>query len=231
MERNSGIARPLGRLLLWLALAYLGFLIAGGSTVAAAFHVPHDSADKAVAFVATNSWRIQWGSFCELCSAIPLAIFAAVTISRLRILEPRTAGRAVAFLGGIGATMMLVLSALCTWSLTRPGIAEATGAVRALQALGFAGGGPGFVVLLGLFVGGVSISAGSEKLIPRWLMWLGIVVALASELAAFTLLNFTAGYLIPVGRFLGLVWMFGLALTLRTGVSIPVGETAIPPVV
>lgn len=45
-------------------------------------------------------------------------------------------------------------------------------------------------------------------------MWLGIAVALASELASLTLLNFTAGYLIPVGRFLSIVWMIGVSVKL-----------------
>jgi hypothetical protein len=200
-----------------LTLLYVGFLLAGGSKVSAAFHIPHDSAEKAVAFVATNGWSIKWGSFFELASAMPLGIFIATTVSRLRFLGVRAAGESIASFGGVIATMMLILSALCTWSLTRPGIAEATGAVRALQALGFIGGGPGFVVPLGLFLAGVSISAGLHKLVPHWVMWLGIVVAVACELASLTLLNFTAGYLIPVGRFISILWMIGVSLTLPAG--------------
>jgi hypothetical protein len=90
--------------------------------------------------------------------------------------------------------------------------------VRALQALGFDGGGPGFVVPLGLFVAGISIPAGLFKLIPRWLMWLGIFVAIACELASLTLLNFTAGYLIPVGRFISILWMIGISLKLPASI-------------
>lgn len=214
---SSSFKRHAGPNLFLLTLVYLALLIAGAWTVTAAFQIPHDSA-AAVAFVAKRSWAIQWGSFCELGSAIPLGIFVATTVSRLRFLGVRAAGETIAFFGGIGATMMLILSALCTWSLTRPGIAEATGAVRALQALGFAGGGPGFSVTLGLFVAGVSMSAGLSKLAPRWLMWLGLGVAVACELASLTLLTFTAGYFIPVGRFLSIVWMIGIAWTLPRGV-------------
>jgi hypothetical protein len=214
-----------GRPLLWLSVAYVVLLIPGGSTVGAAFHIPHDS--SAVAFMAANSWKIQWGSFCEFVSAIPLAIFFATTASRLRFLGITAAGPTVALLGGILASVMLIFSALCTWSLTRPGMAEATGAVRALQALGFDGGGPGFVVPLGLFVAGISVTAGVAKLIPRWLMWLSIVVALACELAALTLRNFTAGHLIPLGRFISIVWMIGLALTLPSSIRESLDERAI----
>jgi hypothetical protein len=220
---NSLIRHP-GPNLLFLTLVYTGFMLAGGAKLAAAFHFPHDSAEKAVAYLAQNGWSIQWGSFCELASAIPLGIFAVTTVSRLRFLGVRAAGESIAFLGGIGLTVMLILSALASWSLTRPGVAETTGAVPALQAISFAGGGPGFAVLLGLFLAGVSIPAGLYKLIPRWLMGLGIVVAIACELASLTLLNFKAGYFIPVGRFVSIVWMIGLSLTLPSSVTTPVTE-------
>jgi len=201
--------------LLGLTLAYIALMTAGGTNVRAAFQVPHDSA-IATAFVADHSWAIRWGSFCEFVSAIPLGIFMAVSISRLWLSDVHAAGKQVAALGGIAAPMMLVGSALATWSLTRPGVAAAPGAVAALQSIGFDGGGPGFAVFLGLFVAGVSVSAGMHKLIPRWLTSLGIAVAAAGELSALTLLNFNAGYFIPVARFLSIVWMFALALTLPT---------------
>lgn len=203
--------------LLVLSLIYLAFLVLGGSRVSASFHIPLDTPEKAIAFVAASGGAIKWGSFFELASAIPLAIFMAVTVSRLRFLGIRAAGESIAFLGGTLAVGMLILSSLSTWSLTRPGIAGAAGAVHALQALGFIGGGPGFVVPLGLFLAGVSVAAGLHKLVPRWVMWLGIVVAVACELASFTLVNFTAGYLIPVGRFISILWMIAVSLTLPTG--------------
>ena len=212
--------------LLMLTLIYVGFMVAGGSRLSAAFAIPHDSPEKAVAYLAQHGWSIQLGSFFELASAIPLGIFMATTISRLRFLGVRAAGESIAFFGGISAAMMLMLSSLASWSLTRPNIAEANGAVSALQAITFAGGGPGFVVPFGLFIAGVSISAGLHRLMPRWLMWLGIVVAVACELASFTLLNFKAGYFIPVGRFIGIVWMIGVSLTLRKNIADATGEVS-----
>jgi hypothetical protein len=197
------------------ALVYIALMVTGGTSVRVAFQVPHDSV-IAPAFVAQHMWAIQWGSFCEFASAISLGIFMAVTVSRLRSPGIRATGEQVAALGGIATPIMLIGSALSTWSLTRPGVAAASGAVAALQSIGFDGGGPGFAVFLGLFAAGVSVSAGMRKLIPGWLMWLGIVVAAAGELSSLTLLNFTAGYLIPVARFLSIVWMLGLALKLPT---------------
>src|SRR5579863_7314208 len=143
--------------LLFLTVIYLAMLIAGGSRLSAALAVPHDSAEKALAYMAKYGWTIQLGSFFELVSAVPLGIFIATTISRLRFLGIRSAGESIALVGGIGASTLLVLSALTNWSLTRPGIAEAIGAAAALRAISFAAAGPGFAVLLGFFVGGVSL--------------------------------------------------------------------------
>jgi hypothetical protein len=207
-----------------VTLVYVALMIAGGSKVSAAFHVPHDSA-MAVAFVAQHSWSIRWGSFCEFVSAIPLGIFMAITIGRLRFPSMRAPGEQIAALGGIATPMMLIGSALATWSLTRPGVAAAPGAVLALQSMGFDGGGPGFAVSLGLFVAGVSLSAGMYKLFHRWLMWLGIVVAAAGGFSSLTLLNFTAGYFIPVARFLSIVWMFGVSLKLPAALTSPESDS------
>jgi hypothetical protein len=221
--------RHAGPNLLLLTLVYTAFMLAGGSKLVAAFRFPHDSAEKSIAYLAQNAWSIQWGSFCELASAIPLGIFTVTTVSRLRFLGVRAAGESIALLGGIGVTVMLILSALASWSLTRPGIAETTGAVPALQAISFAGGGPGFAVLLGLFIAGVSVTAGLHRLMPRWLMGLGIVVALACELASLSLLNFKAAYFIPVGRFVSILWMIGVSLKLPASITSSIAERETTP--
>lgn len=206
--------RHAGPNLLVLTIVYAGLLIAGGSRLSAAFAIPHNSAENAVAYIAKYGWTIQLGSFFELLSAIPLGLFVATVVSRLRFLGVSAAGESIAFLGGVGATVMLILSALANWSLARPGVAEASGAVQALRSISFASAGPAFVILLGFFVAGVSLTCGCYKLMPRWLMWLGIVIAIACELATVTVLNFKAGYFIPGGRFISILWMIGVSLKL-----------------
>jgi hypothetical protein len=203
--------------LLLLTVIYVVLLLAGGSKLRPAFAIPHDSPQNAIAYMARYGRSIQLGSFFELLSAIPLGLFIATTISRLRFLGTQAAGESIAFLGGIGAIGMLVLSALTNWSLTRPGIAEAAGAAQALRSISFASAGPAFVVLLGLFVAGVSVTASVSRLAPRWLAWLGIAIAVACELATLTVLNFKAGYLIPAGRMGSIAWMIGISLTLPRG--------------
>jgi hypothetical protein len=207
-------ARHAGPPLLPVALAYTALMIAGAVTLSATFSSPHAPGQETVAYIERFASRIRLGSFFELGSAIPLGVFVATVVSRLRFLRVRAAGEIIALCGGFGAMGMLMLSALSGWSATRPGIAEASGAVQVLQALSFAGGGPGFVAPLGLFLAGVSVTAGLHRLIPRWLMGLGIFVAVACELATLTLVVWNAAYFIPVGRFLGVVWMIGVAFTL-----------------
>jgi len=185
------------------------------------FAMPYDSVAKAVAHVQASADATRWGSFFQLASAMPLLVFIATTVNRLRFLGIRAAGATIALCGGIGATVMLAFSALSDWALSTPEMATLPGAVRALQLLGFMGGGPGFVVPLGLFYLGVSITAGLYRFIPKWLMWTGIVLGVCSEVASLTLVTWKAAPFIPVGRYLGILWMIAIALMLPNRRSEP----------
>jgi hypothetical protein len=206
--------------LLLPAVVYSILVVAGAATLGRSFGAPHDSAHQAADYVASVAGSLRLGSFFEFGSSIPLLVFVATVVSRLRFLRVRAAGEVIALSGGLAAAAMLLLSSLSIWSITRPGVADTDSVVCALQALGFAGGGPGFVVPFGIFTAGVSVTAGLYRLIPRWLMILGIVVAVACELASFTLVFWNAAYFIPVGRFLGIVWMIAVALTLPASVTL-----------
>jgi hypothetical protein len=206
--------RHQGPPLLLLALIYVVLMVVGATQLGKSYGAPQNAA-----YVANFGGSIRFGTFCELSSAVLLGLFVAVTVSRLRFLGVRAAGELIALCGGVGATVMLMFSALSGWSMTRPGIAEADGAVRILQVLSFAGGGPGFVAPLGLFIAGVSVTAGLHRFIPRWLMWLGVCIAVACELATLTLLVWNAAYFIPVGRYVSVVWMIGVAVTLPKSIA------------
>jgi hypothetical protein len=198
--------------------------IAGGILLSprAAFPMPYQPVQTAITYVAAYPRGIRVGSFFQLASAIPLGVFIATVVSRLRFLGVRAAGELIALCGGVAAMGMLIVSALADWSLSTPGITESAGAVRALQLLGFAAGGPGFVAPLGLLFAGVSLAAGLNRLIPRWLMWFGVAIAIASELSTLMLLTWTASVFIPIGRFVGILWMIAIAATLPK--SFPVEE-------
>ena len=205
--------------LLLPAAVYSILVIAGAATLGSTMATPHDASHQAAAYVDAIARSLRWGSFFEFCSSIPLLVFVATVVSRLRFLRVRAAGEVIALSGGLAAAAMLMLSSLSIWSLTRPGVSDTDSTVRALQALAFAGGGPGFVVPFGLFIAGVSVTAGLYRLIPRWLMILGIIVAGACELASLTLIVWNAAYFIPAGRFLGIVWMIAVAITLPSSIT------------
>lgn len=214
---NPQVVSHPGPPLMLPAVSYAVLVVACGIVLSprnVPFPLPYQPVDRAVQYVAQAGTALRWGSLFELGSAVPLAIFAAVVVSRLRFLGIRAAGEVIALCGGIVATGLLMVSALTEWVLSTPGMAQWAGAVRILQLLGFAAGGPAFVVALGLLIAGVSITAGLHRLIPRWLMWLGVVVAVCSELATFTLVTWKASIFIPVGRFVGILWMIGIAATL-----------------
>ena len=203
-----------------VALSYtalvLGGIVAGILlSPRAAFPMPYQPVEKAVAYVTAYPEGIRVGSFFQLASALPLGVFVATVISRLRFLRVRAAGELIALCGGVAAMVMLIVSALADWSLSTPQIAGSAGAVRALQLLGFTTGGPGFVAPLGLLFAGVSLAGGLNRLIPRWLMWFGVVIAAAAEMSTLMLLTWSAAIFIPVGRFLGIVWMIAVAATMR----------------
>jgi len=83
-----------------------------------------------------------------------------------------------------------------------------------LQLVSFAAGGVGYAVFFGLFVAGVSVSAGLARLIPRWVMWSGLGLAALGELSSLTLLFDEAAYLLPATRFLGYAWLICLGAVL-----------------
>jgi hypothetical protein len=212
-------SRHPGPSLLLLAIVYVVLVIAGlvvgiGLAPRSSFPMPFEPVEKAVAYFSLYGQAARWGSFFEFGSAIPLGLFTATIVSRLRFLGVRAAGEMIALYGGMTASAMLIVSALCSWALSTPGIAGQPGAVRALQLLGFATGGPGFVVPLGLLLAGVSVTSGFYRLVPRWLVVLGIVVAVASELATFSLVTWKAALFIPVGRFVSFVWLIGVGATM-----------------
>jgi hypothetical protein len=206
--------------LLLPAITYTILVVAGAVTIGSTMSTPHDPAHQAAAYVAAIAGQQRLGSFFEFGSAIPLLIFVATIVSRLRFLRVRAAGEVIALSGGLGAAAMLMFSALSGWSLTRPGVGDTDSVVRALQALSFAGGGPGFAVPFGIFIAGVSVTAGLYRLIPRWIMVLGIIVAVAGELASFTLVYWNAAFCIPIARFIGIVWMIAVAITLPESVTV-----------
>jgi hypothetical protein len=196
-------------LLFTLSLALTGVMTGG-----ARFPTPYEPVALAQDYFSRYANVIRIAAFLQFGAAIPLGIFTATVTSRLKFLGMRAAGTDIALFGGFAASVFLAFSAGAGWVLTQPGMAIEVGALRALQLLVFVTGGPGHVVMLGLLLAGVSVPSAFAKLIPRWLAWLGLIVAAICELSALSLVFPMAGILLPLGRFPAFIWLIGAGITM-----------------
>jgi hypothetical protein len=188
---------------LFVASLVVSTAMAGG----AHFPSPFDPESLSARYFVGHASAVRVGAFLQFCATIPLGIFTATAVSRLRFLGVQAAGATIALFGGLMASVLLASSAFAQWVLSQPGVLDSVVAVRALHLLAFATGGPGFVAPFGLLVAGVSVSAGIPRWIPRWLMMFGLVVAAVAELSTLALVAPAAAYLLPLARFPGFVWI------------------------
>src|SRR5277367_348394 len=152
-----------GPSLLWLALVHILLFMANMVATAALRHGalyvnPYADGETIRAFFAQNPTAVKVSSFLIFGSAVPLGIFAATIVSRLRYLRVRAAGTNIALFGGFAAAGALVLCAFFSWALSSPGVTASAPVVQALCQLSFLSGGAGFAVAFGLLVAGVSVT-------------------------------------------------------------------------
>jgi hypothetical protein len=179
-------------------------------------HFPSPFIDPglAQAFFGRNGTAVAISAFLQFGAAFPLGIFTATVVSRLQFLGVNVAGVFIALLGGFAASLLAAISALLQWVLAQPGIAAHADVTRVLHLLAFVTGGVGFVAPFGLLLAGVSVIAWFTKTLPRWLVWLGLVIAGMAELSSLSLVFTPAAYLLPAARFVGLVWMIATGFLL-----------------
>ncbi len=166
---------------------------------------------------ADNTTLIQLVAFLQFAAAVALAVFTAAVWARLRALVPPLAAPAyVAVAGGVLASVCMALNSLVQWSLSHPSVSGDPAVRRAFEFLYFGLGGFGHVAGLGLLVAGVSIPAMLAGLVPRWYGIASLVLAAAGLLSTLTFLTEAAPAtaLIPLGRFLALVWLIATAVFL-----------------
>lgn len=168
---------------------------------------PFGATDTSLGFFAHHPLAVRWSAFLQLGAAVPLGLFSATVSSRLHFLGVRAAGVAIAFFGGIAASVALATSAAVLWALSWPGVAESEAMTHALHLVAFAMGGPAHVEALGLLLAGVSVTAGLSRLLPRWMMASGLVLAGLAELSWLSLVLPQASYLLPLARFPAFAWL------------------------
>ena len=211
------VDRHYGPPLLVPALSYLvlfaASLVFAMGVAQGTFPFPWDTLQAKVAYFAANASSTRVMAFLQLGAAIPLAVYTATVVSRLRFFGSRAAGPGIALAGGLLASFSLIGSALMEWMLSRPGTVENPMLVSAFYDLAFLLGGPVHMAGMGLLLLGVSVPLFFMRLIPRGICVLGFVVGVVAEISTLTLLTFKASYLLPA-RFPALVWMILVAATL-----------------
>lgn len=194
------------------ALAYfllfaIGMVFNQIGTFGASFPTPYDPVEKAQEYYGNFQVVIQTYAFFIFWSALPLGIFTAFVTNRLKLFCNNHRGIGIATFGGYAAAIFIAFSWLCTWVLPQPGIASEPGITRGIQLLGFQAGGTGNVVMSGLLILGISVTAGLAKAIPKWVKWFGIVLAVISLVSMLNMVFPQASILLPLGRFLGMIWL------------------------
>ncbi len=183
----------------------------------APFVNPFAAAEVVRSFFAENPTAVRVSSFFLFASAVPFGLFAVTTVSRLRFMRVRAAGTNIALFGGLTAASALVLSGLSGWILSLPDVTASAPVVKAIYFVSFLSGGVAYAVGFGLLAAGVSVTSYFSRLLPRWQVALGIVVAIAGEFSSLSLVTYPANFLIPITRYVGFIWLILAAVTLTAG--------------
>jgi hypothetical protein len=186
---------------------------------------PYGPIEDAQRFFRADPEALRWSAFLFLGSAVPLGIYTATIVSRLRFLGVRAAGTNIALFGGFAASVALAVSALCSWVLSVPEVSSSVATLRLMHFLSFLAGGVAFAVGFGLLAAGVSVTSFFARLLPRWVIWFGILIALAGEVSSLSLVAYPMTFALPLTRFGGFIWLIAVAAMLPKMTDTHVGET------
>lgn len=208
-----------GPSLILLATVHILLFAAGLVAAAALRHgasyvTPFATAEAMQAFFSQSPMAVRVSNFFLFGSAVPFGIFAVTVVSRLRFMGVRAAGTNIAFFGGLTAAGALFLSGMGGWILSLSDVLASAPLVKAIDFLALLCGGTFYAVGFGLLAAGVSITSHFMRLLPRWLVVLGMFVAVTGELSWLSLITFPANFFIPITRYLGFIWMISVALAL-----------------
>ena len=195
-----------------VAIIFTVLFLAGLYPVTVFGGLPHFPGPWETPEVIANFFRAKPGAvlacaFFHFGAAIVLGIFTASIVSRLQFLGVRAAGVFIALFGGLATALNMVAEASILSVMTRPAIAENSGLVYALYHLQIAFGGVGFSAPLGLLFAGVSIPAAFMRLLPKWVIGLGLLLFAIGELSSLNIISSPALFLIPLTRFPGFIWL------------------------
>jgi len=175
---------------------------------------PWEPAPVIVSYFQNYGSRVLFCLVLQFGAMVCLGIFTAVVVSRLHFLGARAAGTYIALLGGFLVVADAFAGSMALWAMLRPSVIGSPSTVLGLYYLGFGLGGPGFSVPMGLLMAGISITAAFMKLLPRWVIVFGLILAVAGELSWLHLAFPRLLFLIPLVRFPGFVWLIAVGFLL-----------------
>ena len=201
-----------------VAIVFVILFIAGLVPVTALgglpyFPGPTASVSEMINFFSHRQTGVLLCAFLQFGSAIPLGLFTTTMIARLKFLGVRAAGLEIALFGGLATAIGLIIGTSFLWATTFPGIPENGDLLNAIYRISFGIGGPGYSVPFGLLAAGNSIPAAFTKLLPKWVIILGLFVAVVGELSWFEMLTVKLLPLIPLTRFPGFIWIIAAGFT------------------
>jgi hypothetical protein len=202
-----------------LAVLYTLLFCVGLYPVTALYKMPYwpgpwEPASVIVPYFQQYGGRVLFCVTLQLGAMVCLGIFTAAVVSRLHFLGARTTGVSIALLGGFLVVADAFACTMAMWTMVRPGVAENPPVVLALYYVAFGLGGPGFSVPMGLLIAGVSVTAGFMRLLPRWVVVFGLVLAVAGELSWLEMAFPKLLLLIPLVRFPSFVWLIAVGFLL-----------------
>jgi hypothetical protein len=175
----------------------------------------NSATETVVSYFTTHAVPVMWCAFLQVGAAIPFGLFAAVAVSRLRFLGVEAAGAWIALFGGLMAAFDEYASGAVIAVMAQPLTAANGPLLEAFHYLSVALGGPGFTMPFGLFMAGISVISAFRGLLPRWLIVFGLALAVVGELSWISMVIPRAGFLIPLARWPGFVWLIAAGFKLR----------------
>jgi hypothetical protein len=202
-----------------LALLYTVLFCLGLYPVTALYKTPYwpgpwEPASVIVPYFQNYGVRVLFCIVLQFGAMVCLGLFTAAVVSRLHFLGARAAGSYIALFGGFLVVADAFAGTLAMWTMLRPGVLADPPLTLALYYLGFALGGPGFSVPMGLLMAGVSVTAAFMRLLPKWVIILGLLLAVAGEISTLYLAFPKLLFLIPLVRFPGFVWLIAVGFRL-----------------
>ncbi|HEY9475957.1 MAG TPA: hypothetical protein VIS06_19165, partial [Mycobacteriales bacterium] len=205
---------PLAMPAIACTVLFVAALVVGPALGSGSVPSPFSSPEVVGHYYSASHLASQVDGFLLFLSAVWLALFSAVALSRLDYLAPNAPGPTIAGVSGIVASVFLAISALIRSVLSLPTVTDQPVLVHALAYLMFLTGGPAHTVTLGLLVFGIAITSWFLGRLPRWLSVVGFVIAAIAVLSSLTMLTAAAVPLVPIGRFAAMVWIVAMSALL-----------------